>query len=116
MSDAPRQDDAVVGGVRADRPTGRRVGVYVCHCGGNISDYVDVERVASEALGEETVVVARSPMFACSEAGQQEITEDIERFGLDGLVVASCSPKLHTLSYSERHSPRRYFHLLIPHG
>ncbi len=77
----------------------RKVGVYVCHCGGNISDYVDVERVASEALGEDAVVVARSPMFACSEAGQQEISEDIERYGLDGLVVASCSPKLHTYTF-----------------
>ena len=76
-------------------PSGRKVGVYVCHCGGNISDYVDVERVASEALGEEAVVVARSPMFACSEAGQQEIAEDIATYGLDGLVVASCSPLLH---------------------
>ena len=92
MSDAPRQDDA-------QDPPQRKVGVYVCHCGGNISDYVDVERVASEALGEQAVVVARSPMFACSEAGQQEIAEDIEKFGLDGLVVASCSPKLHTYTF-----------------
>ena len=84
-----------------DAPTApkRRVGVYVCHCGGNISDHVDVERVASEALGEEAVVVARSPMFACSEAGQQEIEADIAAFGLDGLVVASCSPKLHTYTF-----------------
>jgi heterodisulfide reductase subunit A2 len=92
MSDAPGPDEA-------QGPPQRKVGVYVCHCGGNISDYVDVERVASEALGEEAVVVARSPMFACSEAGQQEIAEDIATFGLDGLVVASCSPKLHTYTF-----------------
>jgi heterodisulfide reductase subunit A len=83
----------------SERDSGRRIGVYVCHCGGNISDYVDVERVASEALGEEAVVVARHPMFACSEAGQQEIEEDIAKLGLDGLVVASCSPKLHTYTF-----------------
>ena len=92
MNDTPRQDEDPVA-------PQRRVGVYVCQCGGNISDYVDVERVASEALGEEAVVVARSPMFACSEAGQQEIAEDIATFGLDGLVVASCSPKLHTYTF-----------------
>ncbi len=80
-------------------PSERKVGVYVCHCGGNISDYVDVERVAADALGQEAVVVARSPMFACSEAGQQEMLEDIEKYGLDGLVVASCSPKLHTYTF-----------------
>jgi heterodisulfide reductase subunit A len=106
MSDALRPDDTArpdeAPGPRHDRgtvPSGRKVGVYVCHCGGNISDYVDVERVASEALGEEAVVVARSPMFACSEAGQQEIAEDIATYGLDGLVVASCSPKLHTYTF-----------------
>ncbi len=44
-------------------------------------------------------MVARSPMFACSEAGQQEIAEDIATYGLDGLVVASCSPKLHTYTF-----------------
>ena len=44
-------------------------------------------------------MVARSPMFACSEAGQQEIADDIEKYGLDGLVVASCSPKLHTYTF-----------------
>jgi heterodisulfide reductase subunit A len=92
MSDA-REPDAT-----SPEPR-RRVGVYICHCGGNISDYVDVERVAAEALGEDAVVVARSPMFACSEAGQQEIAEDIEQHGLDGLVVASCSPKLHTYTF-----------------
>jgi heterodisulfide reductase subunit A2 len=100
MSDMPRRDETPVPPEgETPVPSGRKVGVYVCHCGGNISDYVDVERVASEALGEEAVVVARSPMFACSEAGQQEIAEDIEKYGLDGLVVASCSPKLHTYTF-----------------
>ncbi len=99
MSDTPRPDETPVPDAAGSERPGRKVGVYVCHCGGNISDYVDVERVASEALGEEAVVVARSPMFACSEAGQQEIAEDIEKYGLDGLVVASCSPKLHTYTF-----------------
>jgi heterodisulfide reductase subunit A len=108
MSGEPRPDETPGQDVVSAAGTGpesapaepkRRVGVYVCHCGGNISDYVDVERVAAEALGEDAVVVARSPMFACSEAGQQEILEDIATLGLDGLVVASCSPKLHTYTF-----------------
>ena len=79
--------------------TGRRIGVYVCQCGGNISDYVDVDRVR-EAVGEEDdVVVARTAMFTCSDATQQEIFNDIKEHGLDGLVVASCSPKLHTVTF-----------------
>jgi heterodisulfide reductase subunit A2 len=78
---------------------GRRIGVYVCHCGGNISDYVDVERVVAEVEREPNVEVARHTMFTCSDATQSEIIADIEGQQLDGLVVASCSPKLHTLTF-----------------
>ena len=78
---------------------GRRIGVYVCHCGGNISDYVDVEQVVEGIQGDGDVVVSRTAMFACSEATQQDIAADIEANGLDGLVVASCSPKLHTYTF-----------------
>ena len=77
----------------------RKIGVYVCHCGGNISDYVDVERVIEAVRGEEGVAVARTAMFTCSDATQEEIVDDIQGKGLDGLVVASCSPKLHTFTF-----------------
>jgi heterodisulfide reductase subunit A len=77
----------------------RKIGVYVCHCGGNISDYVDVEKVVDAVKDEEDVVVARTAMFTCSDATQQEIYDDIRELGLDGLVVASCSPKLHTFTF-----------------
>jgi heterodisulfide reductase subunit A len=77
----------------------RRIGVYVCHCGGNISDYVDVEAVAAAARNEPGVVVAKTTMFACADASQQEMEHDIEEQNLDGLVVASCSPKLHVVTF-----------------
>ena len=77
----------------------RRIGVYVCRCGGNISDYVDVRRVVDAVAGEPGVVVARQAMFTCSDATQQEIIDDITSQRLDGLVVASCSPKLHQLTF-----------------
>jgi heterodisulfide reductase subunit A len=78
---------------------GRRIGVYVCHCGGNISDYVDVEKVVEEIRDNGDVVVAKTAMFTCSDATQSEIVEDIQANQLDGLVVASCSPKLHTYTF-----------------
>ena len=81
--------------------SGRRIGVYVCHCGGNISDYVDVAQVVSAVADESDVVVARRAMFTCSDATQQEIVADITEQRLDGLVVASCSPKLHTFTFRE---------------
>jgi heterodisulfide reductase subunit A len=80
-------------------PTARRIGVYVCHCGGNISDYVDVEKVIADIADAGDVVVAKTAMFTCSEATQQEMVADITAQELDGLVVASCSPKLHTWTF-----------------
>ena len=79
--------------------TDRRIGVYVCHCGGNISDYVDVEKVRDEVSNDNGVVVSRTTMFACSDAAQEEMIEDIRANQLDGLVVASCSPKLHLFTF-----------------
>ena len=80
-------------------PAPRRIGVYVCHCGGNISDYVDVAKVVESVQGDGDVAVARTAMFACSDSSQQEMIEDIQANNLDGLVVASCSPKLHTFTF-----------------
>lgn len=77
----------------------RRIGVYICHCGGNISDYVDVDRVLEAVKDEPGVVVARTAMFTCSDATQQEMVQDIRDQRLDGLVVASCSPKLHQFTF-----------------
>jgi heterodisulfide reductase subunit A len=79
--------------------TDRRIGVYICYCGGNISDYVDVEKVGEAISRDPGVVVAKTTMFACSDAAQQEMIEDIEVNRLDGLVIASCSPKLHLFTF-----------------
>jgi len=79
--------------------TSRRIGVYVCHCGGNISDYVDVDKVRDGVQNDEGVVVSKTTMFACSDAAQEEIIEDIKTSNLDGIVVASCSPKLHLFTF-----------------
>jgi heterodisulfide reductase subunit A len=85
--------------VPAGEPAGRRIGVYVCQCGGNISDYVDVDKVVADVRAAGDVVVAQTAMFACSDATQQDMVRDIGELGLDGLVVASCSPKLHTYTF-----------------
>ncbi len=75
-----------------------RVGVYVCHCGSNISATVDVEGVrdwAAEELKGEGVVVSRDYKFMCSSLGQELIQKDIQELGLTRVVVAACSPHLH---------------------
>ena len=58
----------------------KRIGVYVCHCGGNISDVVDVEKVVEAIKNYPGVVVAKHFMFMCSDAGQKMIEEDIKKY------------------------------------
>ena len=76
-----------------------RVGVYVCRCGGNISDVVDVEKVAQTLSKIPGVVVSKVETFMCSETGQGLITEDIKKHGLNRVVVASCTPSLHEMTF-----------------
>jgi len=76
-----------------------KIGVYICHCGSNISDYVDVEKVKEAAGQQNGVILAKTTMFACSDSAQNEIIEDIQNNQLDALVVASCSPKLHVPTF-----------------
>jgi heterodisulfide reductase subunit A len=72
-----------------------RVGVYVCHCGVNIAATVDVEDVAEAAADLPGVVVARDYAYMCSDPGQMLIKQDIREYGLNRVVVASCSPRMH---------------------
>ena len=78
-----------------------RIGVYVCHCGLNIAGTVDCPKVTSEVGGLENVVHARDIQYACSEPGQQAITKDIAELGLDRIVIASCSPRLHEPTFRQ---------------
>jgi len=70
-----------------------RIGVYVCHCGGNISDTVDVDEVSKFASKLPDVAVVRSISHMCSESGQKAIIDDIKEYKLDRVVVAACSPQ-----------------------
>jgi len=72
-----------------------KIGVYVCHCGNNIAGMVDVAGVAQWAADLPGVAVARDYEFMCSSLGQEMIKDDIRERGLDRVVVASCSPRMH---------------------
>ena len=78
-----------------------RIGVYVCHCGLNIAQTVDCKKVAEEAAKLEGVVVSEDIGYACSEPGQQQIKDNIIDEGLDRVVVASCSPRLHEPTFRQ---------------
>jgi heterodisulfide reductase subunit A len=72
-----------------------KIGVYICHCGSNIAGVVDVAEVARWAATLPDVAVARDYRFMCSSLGQELIQKDIQELGLDRVVVASCTPRMH---------------------
>jgi heterodisulfide reductase subunit A len=76
-----------------------KIGVYVCGCGINIAHTVDVEAVARFAEELPNVAVARDYVYMCSDPGQQLIQEDTRELGLNRVVVASCSPRMHELTF-----------------
>jgi heterodisulfide reductase subunit A len=72
-----------------------KIGVYICHCGSNIAEVVDVAEVARWAATLPDVAVARDYRFMCSSLGQELIQKDIQELGLDRVVVAACTPRMH---------------------
>jgi len=89
-----------------------RVGVFICHCGNNIAGTIDVAKVAEETRKIPGVAYATTYMYTCSEPGQNEIKEAITREGLDRVVVAACSPRMHELTFRrtvEKAGLNRYF-------
>ena len=82
--------------------TEKKIGVYICHCGTNISSIVNVDEIKNwvqKHLGSEGVVISRDYKFMCSSLGQELIEKDITELGLDRVVVAACSPHLHEKTF-----------------
>ncbi|MDN5293268.1 MAG: heterodisulfide reductase subunit [Eubacteriales bacterium] len=78
---------------------GRRIGVFVCWCGSNIGGVVDVSRVAEAAKKFPGVVFTQEYKYTCSEPGQEMMVQAIKEHQLDRVVVASCSPRMHELTF-----------------
>jgi len=76
-----------------------KIGFFICHCGINIAYRVRVGEVADFVRKLPNVVVARDYKFMCSDPGQEMIEKDIREYGLNRVVVASCSPRLHEKTF-----------------
>lgn len=73
----------------------QKIGVFVCWCGSNIAATVDVEAVSQALSKEPGVVFSTNYQYMCSQTGQDLIRDKIKEFGLTGVVVCSCSPRMH---------------------
>ena len=72
-----------------------KIGVFVCHCGENISATVDCIKVAETASKYDGVTFSVDYKYMCSDPGKTIIKNAIQEKGLTGVVVASCSPRMH---------------------
>ncbi len=98
MTEPAPQDNTVTQNASAAPKEGKKVpkvGVFVCHCGSNIAGVVDCGKVreVAEKLGD--VIVSKENKYTCSDLGQEEIIKAIKEHGVDRVVVAACSPRLH---------------------
>ncbi len=77
----------------------QRIGVFVCWCGSNIAGTVDVQKVAEALKNEPGVVHSANYQYMCSQAGQELIKDAIKEHKLTGIVVCSCSPRMHEATF-----------------
>ena len=76
-----------------------RIGIFVCECGGNIGDVVDVKKVVETVKNWENVVVAKYHSYMCSKPAQEMIIDAIKRQKLNRVVIASCTPRMHLKTF-----------------
>ena len=78
-----------------------RTGVYICECGPNIRDAIDLDDVYRFAQGQRSVVLVRKCSILCSDEGKRIIASDIKEHGLSRVVVAACSPREHEATFKK---------------
>jgi heterodisulfide reductase subunit A len=76
-----------------------KIGIYVCECGTNIAEKVDVEKVIAALSPVKDVAVVDKYKLLCSGDGQKYLRQSIEEHGLTHVVVAACSPKQHEITF-----------------
>ncbi len=79
----------------------KRIGVFLCHCGSNIAGVVDINKVKESLKGVPNVEVVEDYKYVCSKPGQQILKDAIAKNRLNGIVIASCSPRMHEPTFRQ---------------
>lgn len=95
--EAPKKEEAKVESAKKEKAPLEepKIGVYVCHCGINIKNTVDVDAVRDFAATLQNVVLSKDYIYVCSDPGQLIIRQDIKDGKVNRVIVAACSPRLH---------------------
>jgi heterodisulfide reductase subunit A len=79
----------------------RRIGVFLCHCGSNIAGVIDIETLKQEVENLPDVKIVTDYKYVCSKPGQQILKDSIKKHKLNGVVIASCSPRMHEPTFRQ---------------
>jgi heterodisulfide reductase subunit A len=79
----------------------RKIGVYICECGPNIAEKIDIDKVIEAVRFLNDIVAVERYKLLCSEDGKKYLTEQIKKHGLTHLIIAACSPRDHQLTFME---------------
>ena len=77
----------------------KRIGVFICWCGSNIAEVIDVDKVLAAMKVYPEVAFAEYYKYFCSEPGQEIVINAIKEYKLDGVVIAACSPSMHEATF-----------------
>ncbi len=83
------------------KPSEPRVGVFICECGEQITDILDVDSLSESAVESDDVVFAGHAPYWCSADGRKLMQEKIREQSLNRVVVAGCSPRTHRGIFKE---------------
>ena len=77
----------------------KQIGIYACHCGTNIAATVDCQGLARFFQSSPGGKIARDYQYLCSDPGQDLIKNDIRELGINRVVIAACSPRMHEATF-----------------
>ncbi len=78
-----------------------KIGLYLCECGPNIVEAIDLDSIAQSIDGDKTVAGIERHKLLCSEAGKKFLSESIKKNEFERIVIAACSPKQHETTFME---------------
>lgn len=84
--------------VEGERP---RIGVFLCNCGNSIVESVDMQELIDYSERLTDVVYAHEALFACFGGTLRRMRDAIERYGLNRVVVAACTPRTHEALFQD---------------
>ncbi|MBN1577103.1 MAG: CoB--CoM heterodisulfide reductase iron-sulfur subunit A family protein [Chitinispirillaceae bacterium] len=78
-----------------------KIALFLCKCGANIADFIDLKEIESRFSGNDTTSFVETQDLLCSPAGKKNMLETIEKNKPDFVVVAACSPQMHEKTFQE---------------